>query len=104
MKKYKILSTSAIFPMNISFKINSEEPAEEQTVDVNIRVDYSNEKIYFDDMPVGLDIDLVELEKSILDALRPEVEYPDFPKDLFDRVSQARSGGYADSLRNEGSK
>jgi hypothetical protein len=102
MNNYKILSFTTIFPMIISFKeVREEQDVNEDTesiaISTSVKVDYFNKKVHFDEQEklseLGHDLEL--LESKILDSLVPQnIENPEIPKEILDRISQVKSGSY----------
>lgn len=86
-RKYKIVSANSIVSMNIIFNDKDDSKS------INVLVDYFNQKIFFGD--VSLDLDYEELEKEILDYLRPPLmEKPNLPESVFKKILEVKSGQY----------
>lgn len=102
-KKYKILSTSSIFPISISFLKKEEEIDESKVVTIRANIDYSNNRVYFDPLPEECaDIDLVSMEEEILDFIRPpEIDTPEIVYELLEKARQVSSGDFASSFMKD---
>ena len=102
MNNYKILSSTTIFPMVISFKeLKEDQDVNDDTesipVSTSVKIDYFNRKVHFDEQEklseFGFDLELLEI--SILDSLVPQnIENAEIPKEILDRISQIKSGSY----------
>jgi len=97
MKNYNILSVSSLVPLAV--EIRDEQDAESPKF-LNVKIDYRNEKVYFEDPPEGLD--LKALERQIIDYFKPPVvEIPNVYYDYLEKVKEVRSGNYATSFMDD---
>lgn len=94
-KKYKVISTTSLLPLKVRL-----ETEDKEELNVNVKVDYPNDKVYFDDYPSNLtDTDLKILEEVILDSFKPpEVDIPQEAFDYYKKAAQVRAGDYATSF------
>lgn len=97
MKKYKIVSTTSLLPLLVTLK-----DEDDNIYKVNVKIDWPNDKVYFDNPEEYKDLDLKSLEDVILKRYQlPEVDIPDDVYEYFDKAKQVRSGDYATSFMNE---
>ena len=93
--QYQIVSANPLFPMSIEF-INEDG----KTIVIDVNIDYIKERVFFKE--IDKNIDIASLEQDILSALRPDIiEPPKLPEELFEYVSQARSGYYQNSIKTD---
>lgn len=96
-KKYEILSVSSLVPLSVDIKGVQEDSA---TIQINVKIDYRNERVYFENPPEGLDLQL--LERQIIDYFKlPVVELPNVYYDYLSKIKEVRSGDYATSFMND---
>lgn len=88
--------------MVVSFSPSKGE--NEDPVLVNVKVDYFNNRVFFDDKSMD-GVDYEDLEQEILCYLRPSiVEKPELPPEIMQRISDARNGQYRSNVPNYGDK
>jgi hypothetical protein len=96
-KKYEILSVSSLVSVAVDLKGVQENNT---NLRINVKIDYKNEKVYFEDAPEGLDTQ--SLEKQIIDYFKPPaVEFPSVYYDYLSKIKEVRSGDYATSFMND---
>lgn len=92
-KKYNIVSTFSLLPLVVRFK---EEGGDTEST-VNVKVDYRNDKVYFEDPSPGLDLE--SLEGKILESFKPpEVEIPDFYYEHLSQIQEVSKADFASSF------
>lgn len=95
---YKITSYSAIFPMMFSFKKEDDDAV----LNLNVEVDYFNNKVYFRDTSKYPDVDFCKLEEAILEELTPkDIEQPEISEEVFERINRVREDDYSQSLMKD---
>lgn len=94
-KKYKLVSITSLLPLNVT--LNDKEG---DVININVKIDYPNDKVYFEEYPDKLtEEDLLLIESSILDSFKPpEVDIPQEAYDYYQKASQVRAGDYATSF------
>jgi hypothetical protein len=80
-QKYNISSISTLFTISVRFSDIENQNAENK--ELQVLLDYENDKVFFTDK-TDKSLDYEQLEKEILDALRPrEIETPIVPDCVF---------------------
>ena len=96
-KKFKIVSATSVFPLVVKLKNCDQEDS--QLLEINVKIDYQNDRVYFDELPQELGLDLSSLEQQILDYFKPpHVDIPDVFYENFSKIQEVRQANYASSF------
>jgi len=96
-KKYKVVSASSVFPLVVKLKRQDQEDS--NMIEINVRIDYQNDKVYFDEVSQNLGPDLISLEQQILEYFKPpHVDIPDVFYENFSKIQEVRQANYASSF------
>lgn len=96
--KYKILSMSTVMPFIINFE-DLNTPT--QVKSIQVKVDYANEKVYFENE--NDELDYLQLQTDILNTLRPpdpEPNHTEVYEMINKKMAEMRSGNYGYNMRN----
>lgn len=94
--KYKILDTRSL--MQISVIVENISAQEMETITCSI--DHYNDRVFFDSDTMR-NYDCQELERLILDTVRPqEVEAPLIPPEIFNKIYDLKSGNFTPSTKD----
>ena len=102
-KKFKIVSAFSVFPLVI--KLRRQDQEDSSLLEINVKIDYQNDRVYFDEVPQELGLDTASLEQQILDYFKPpHVDIPDVFYENFSKIQEVRQANYASSFADSYTK